>query len=264
VTGPGRDEEMRDVAREIIRELVPGVLREVIAGSATPGSDRGTSNGRAAGDGGIRAADRSASDGDRGQHRARSRELDEEAKVVPQVPAPPVAAVLRPSTWNRPPAPGEIIGSSAPPQPGTPLSPGPQPGVPAATPVAQPGASISPSANSGGDARVETVAVDTDEDLARFVRQLMSRLENPRDRLAIRTGRLQFRLRRSPAPAAAGAAGRSGPVTRVEKGAVTERVIRAAAAAGARLVLGPGAVLTPLAREQAKALDVEIERERRC
>jgi hypothetical protein len=53
-------------------------------------------------------------------------------------------------------------------------------------------------------------------------------------------------------------------VTQVEKGAVTERVIRAAAAAGTRLVLAPGAVLTPLARDQAKALGVEIERKRRC
>jgi len=51
---------------------------------------------------------------------------------------------------------------------------------------------------------------------------------------------------------------------RVEKGAVTERMIRAAAADGTRLVLAPGAVLTPLAREQAKARGVKIERERRC
>ena len=28
------------------------------------------------------------------------------------VPPPPVAAVLRPSTWSRPPAPGEVIGES--------------------------------------------------------------------------------------------------------------------------------------------------------
>ena len=33
---------------------------------------------------------------------------------VPQVPAPPVAAVLRPSTWTAPPAGGEVIGGGAP------------------------------------------------------------------------------------------------------------------------------------------------------
>src|SRR3954453_10568692 len=33
--------------------------------------------------------------------------------LTPQVPAPPVAAVLRPSTWSHPPAPGEVIGDGA-------------------------------------------------------------------------------------------------------------------------------------------------------
>ena len=51
---------------------------------------------------------------------------------------------------------------------------------------------------------------------------------------------------------------------RIERGAVTERTVKDAAAAGARLVLAPGAVLTPLAREKARALGIEIERERRC
>jgi hypothetical protein len=41
-------------------------------------------------------------------------------------------------------------------------------------------------------------------------------------------------------------------------------MIRTAAAEGTRLVLAPAAVLTPLAREQARARGVEIERERRC
>jgi hypothetical protein len=35
-----------------------------------------------------------------------------------------------------------------------------------------------------------------------------------------------------------------------------------AAAAGARLVLGRGAVLTPLARDKARTLGVQIEKER--
>jgi len=40
--------------------------------------------------------------------------------------------------------------------------------------------------------------------------------------------------------------------------------VRDAAAEGARLVLARGAVLTPLARDRARALGVEIERERKC
>ena len=43
---------------------------------------------------------------------------------------------------------------------------------------------------------------------------------------------------------------------------MTERTIKQAAEAGGRLVLGPGAVLTPLAREKARALGIDIERER--
>ena len=47
----------------------------------------------------------------------------------------------------------------------------------------------------------------------------------------------------------------------IDRGAVTERTVAAAAKAGGRLVLGPRAVLTPLAREKARALGIEIERE---
>ncbi len=43
---------------------------------------------------------------------------------------------------------------------------------------------------------------------------------------------------------------------------MTEAAVRAAAQAGARLVLGRQAVLTPLARDRARAAGVEIEKER--
>jgi hypothetical protein len=58
---------------------------------------------------------------------------------------------------------------------------------------------------------------------------------------------------RAPAPA-------SGGVHRIERGAVPERAVNAAAAAGARLVIGPRAVLTPLARDRARVLGIVIER----
>jgi hypothetical protein len=67
-------------------------------------------------------------------------------------------------------------------------------------------------------------------------------------------------------PAAAAGAGSgngtgTGTVQRVEKGAVTERMVAAAAKAGAALVLGPRAVLTPLARDKARALGVPVRKE---
>jgi hypothetical protein len=278
MTRADRDEEMREVAREVLSELAPGMLQEVMAA---------TSNGHATGDGQASGHDDGETNSDghatgesaragNAQHprdgRARAqRQPDACTTVVPQVPAPPVAAVMRPSTWDRPPAPGEIIGNSpaAPASDASPrrarlrtafeeseFKPSAQPPTPA------PSQERSSGSVPARDARLELVAIDTNEDLNQFIRQLMSRLENPRERLAIRTGQLRFELRRS--PAAASPDGFTAPATRVEKGAVTERMIRTAAAEGTRLVLAPGAVLTPLARELARARGVEIERERRC
>ncbi len=104
------------------------------------------------------------------------------------------------------------------------------------------------------------MSVRTDQELAAFVTRLLQLAENPRRRDDLRTGAARFRL------APGGAAGRTGrsarPVHRIEKGAVTEAAVRDAARAGARLVLGPRAVLTPLARDRARAAGVEIEKER--
>jgi hypothetical protein len=201
----------RDEARRLLRELLPELLDEALGARPSP-------NGHHAADGNGTAP-------------------------APQVPAAPVAAVLRPSTWSAPPAPGEVIGDSS-----------PTPSHPLGAPV--------PSAPPGTRGSAEPVVLDTDEDLDRFVRALVARFENPRDRMAIRSGALRFTLRRSASPAAGAPAAEA--VMRVEKGAVTERTVREAADKGARLVLAPAAVLTPLARDKARALKVPIERERRC
>jgi hypothetical protein len=103
---------------------------------------------------------------------------------------------------------------------------------------------------------VEAVSIRTDADLAGFVLHLLRLFENPKHRDALRTGRLRFRLA---VPAAAGSAQ---PSHRIEKGAVTEAMVAACARAGARLVLGRRAVLTPLARDRARAAGVEIVKER--
>ena len=92
----------------------------------------------------------------------------------------------------------------------------------------------------------ETVRIESDADLAAFVHRVLDQSA------AIRAGRLRFTLGSEP----------TAGVMRVAHGAVTERTIKKAADAGGRLVLGPGAVLTPLAREKARALGVDIERER--
>ena len=66
------------------------------------------------------------------------------------------------------------------------------------------------------------------------MRTLLARFENPHEREATRAGRLRFTL--------AGRGGAAAGIVRVARGAVTERKVEEAAKAGARLVLGPGAV----------------------
>jgi hypothetical protein len=135
---------------------------------------------------------------------------------------------------------------------------------------------------------IETVNLSTDEDLAAFVARLLDL--DPEAREELRAGRKEFRLavpshpqtpqapsvtQTASVPAPSGGNGvhgrngltavngSAGPVTRrIERGAVTEKMVRDAARAGERLVLGPGAVLTPLARDRARASGVEISRER--
>ncbi len=103
---------------------------------------------------------------------------------------------------------------------------------------------------------VEVVTIRTDADLGAFVLHLLHLFENPKHRDAVRSGRLRFRLAATALP------GSAPPSHRIEKGAVTEAMVAASARAGARLVLGRRAVLTPLARDRARATGVEIVKER--
>ena len=202
----GDDHLLRHVTREVLAELLPGLLEEALTAPPAPANGNG--------------------------HHPPSAG---EPAAVPQVPAPPVAAVHRPPGW-RPPE-----------------------GAPAAeADQAQPSPEASPPA---GDGSVERVDLRSDADLDAFVRSLARRLENPRDRMAILSGRLRFAL----AAAATGPESSGTAATmRIEKGAVTERHVREAAEKRARLVLSPRAVLTPMARDRARSLGVEIEKERRC
>lgn len=145
----------------------------------------------------------------------------------------------------------------------------------AATPPASPAAAVPAAPSLSGVApigaagyehvtapqpreRVEAVRIADDADLDRFARHLLALFENPKNRQDLRAGRLRFRLEGG----LAASAPTDRPAQRVETGAVTERQVTAAAEAGRRLVLGRRAVLTPLAREKARALGVPIEKER--
>jgi hypothetical protein len=152
-------------------------------------------------------------------------------------PRPPHPAAPRAAPPGPPPAPPSS-------DPG-PLRPATAPGSPVARPATgpRPGVTMRP------------VRLATDEELHEFVLHILALADNPKRRQDLLAGRHRFTL--APGGAAAAPAEH-----RVEKGAVTERAVQAAAAAGARLVLGPRAVLTPLARDRARALGVPIEKER--
>ena len=201
----GDDHLLRNVTREVLSELLPGLLEEALT-APTPANGNG-------------------------HHSA----TPDEPAAVPQVPAPPVAAVHRPPGWTPP--------------EGAPPAEADQP---------QQSSEASPREPDGS---VERVDLRSDADLDAFVRSLVRRLENPRDRMAILSGRLRFTLAATPMGSHSSSAAQ---VMRIEKGAVTERHVREAAEKQARLVLSPRAVLTPMARDRARSLGVEIEKERRC
>jgi len=213
VSTPEDADLLRSVTREVLADLLPELLSEALT---TNGN--GDANGDAPG------------------------APAEPPAVVPQVPAPPIARVHRPSGW-RPPAESDTTPAIGTPQ-GRQLACAPATGAPG---------------SSAAD--IEVVDLRSDADLDAFVRSLVHRFENPRDRMAIRSGKLRFRLG---ATAAAAAAPAAATTIRIERGAVTERAVRDAAAQGARLVLAPRAVLTPMARDRARSLGVEIEKERPC
>ena len=111
-------------------------------------------------------------------------------------------------------------------------------------------ASATPAAN---------VRIASDADLAAFARDVLRLAQDPKIRAAIEAGRHPFRL--AAAAAAIGAAPQTpGTSHRIDKGVVTEGIVAKLGKDIARLVLGPGVSITPLARDKAKARNISVER----
>jgi hypothetical protein len=140
-----------------------------------------------------------------------------------------------------------------------PPAPSPRPTPAAPTTVAdQIGVTPTGPLTNGERNRTETVRLNGDNDLDAFVRKLLALFENPKSRTDLRTGRLRFRL------AGVASAQVAAPAShRIDKGVVTERHVAEIATSGGTLLLGPRAVVTPLAREKARALGISIEKERK-
>jgi hypothetical protein len=123
---------------------------------------------------------------------------------------------------------------------------------------------------------VRPIRIDDDGDLATFVATVLDLARDEIQAERLRSGALRFALIRSSASLSAPSAGNGvvsspnpdsnsripRPVLQIDKGAVTERMIAQALADGTAIVLGKGAVLTPLARELARRNDLPLERAR--
>jgi hypothetical protein len=114
-----------------------------------------------------------------------------------------------------------------------------------------------PTASPGGlGPDVRRVRVRDDNDLADVVTQVLRLAEDPAGLADLRAGRVRFALVDDGAPV-----GQPGPAhIDVDRGAVTERLVQRAAREQRSLRIGPRAVLTPLARDRARALGVTIDR----
>jgi hypothetical protein len=114
----------------------------------------------------------------------------------------------------------------------------------------------SPEAPARSRDDVRRVRVRDDRELADLVTQVLNLAEDPARAADLRTGRIRFRLLDDGEVAATAA---PGPID-VARGAVTERLIQRASREHRALRIGPRAVVTPLARDRARALGVTIER----
>jgi hypothetical protein len=192
------------------------------------------------------------------------REVLRDALAAGYLKAPPSASS---AATRRPAKPLPRAGSTPVQQPRV-LPPAPPTEIPAGA-IQQAGVTaggtgdpgLAASGAAASDSATRHVRLATDEDLHNFVLTVVRLADNPARRRDLLAGRLRFTLAGSSGGQGSGSQPRQGAF-RIEKGAVTERAVQAAAKAGERLVLGRRAVLTPLARDRALSLGVPIERER--
>ncbi|MBU6279766.1 MAG: hypothetical protein KGN78_11025 [Actinomycetales bacterium] len=125
-------------------------------------------------------------------------------------------------------------------------------------------------ADRSGSDRNETVVITSQADLDRAIARVLADAAHPTRRRAIETGRTRFLLGEASArPSAVSPQSAQSPQSpkgveteRIMRGAVTERHVIAAAKDGRIIVIGERVVITPLAKERARATGVEIRRER--
>ena len=111
----------------------------------------------------------------------------------------------------------------------------------------------------------EVVSLSTPQEMNAFVQRILDMGEDSATRAQLRAGRITFELNGASASAHGSSSSAqssvSGNTIHIEKGAVTESMVRKAAESGATLILGRRAVVTALAKDKAKDMHVTIIKE---
>jgi len=101
----------------------------------------------------------------------------------------------------------------------------------------------------------EQIAMGSDEDLNRFVIRLLGLFDDPAKREAIRSGTIAFTLSNE-----VEAARVASTDTETLSGTISERKLLSLAKAGDTVAISADAVVTPLARDKARALNIVLIR----
>jgi hypothetical protein len=109
----------------------------------------------------------------------------------------------------------------------------------------------------GGSKHVE-VSIGNDGDLNAFARELIAATAYEDVRAAVQSGGVHFALVKN--SAAQGKPALAAP--RIDKGLFTETMVTEIGRNASQIVIGKGVVVTPLGRDRARELKIEIVRER--
>lgn len=108
----------------------------------------------------------------------------------------------------------------------------------------------------------EVVSITTQAELDAAIRRILADAIHPARRAALQSGKVRFVLGSSAdRPSAARPEAALPSSHRFERGALTERHVRAAAQAGVSIVITGRVVVTPLAKDRARAMGVTIVKE---
>lgn len=125
--------------------------------------------------------------------------------------------------------------------------------APAPTPPVQP---VQSSAQV-----TEVVSLSSPQDMNAFVQRILDMGQDEQTRDHLYSGRIAFELAGGHQVAGTSGTSVSGNSVHIDKGAVTESMVRKAAESGATLIVGRRAVVTALAKDKAKDMNVTIIKE---